>query len=111
MRPRRTRHSNLGILSISLRWNLLQLEICYDYVLPLKKLNIINIMMIISAGSLPHPFLCRPGGLANSVCCARPQRTRLRQFPPGPILSVFFALIVHSELKSVHPGFPLAFIF
>ena len=36
MRPRRTRHSNLGILSISLRWNLLQLEICYDYVLPLK---------------------------------------------------------------------------
>jgi len=22
---------------------------------------------------------------------------------PGPILSVFFALIVHSELKSVHP--------
>ena len=30
---------------------------------------------------------------------------------PGPILSVFPALIVHSELKSVHPGFPLAFIF
>ena len=30
---------------------------------------------------------------------------------PGPILSVFFALIVHSELKSVHPGFPVAFIF
>jgi len=29
----------------------------------------------------------------------------------GPILSVFFALIVHSELKSVHPGFPVAFIF
>ena len=28
-----------------------------------------------------------------------------------PILSVFFALIVHSELKSVHPGFPVAFIF
>ena len=27
------------------------------------------------------------------------------------ILSVFFALIVHSELKSVHPGFPVAFIF
>jgi len=29
----------------------------------------------------------------------------------GPILSVFFALIAHSELKSVHPGFPVAFIF
>ena len=28
-----------------------------------------------------------------------------------PILSVFPALIVHSELKSVHPGFPVAFIF
>jgi len=31
--------------------------------------------------------------------------------PAGPILSVFPALIVHSELKSVHPGFPVAFIF
>ena len=30
---------------------------------------------------------------------------------PGPILSLFPALIVHSELKSVHPGFPVAFIF
>jgi len=29
----------------------------------------------------------------------------------GPILSVFPALIVHSEFKSVHPGFPVAFIF
>ena len=29
---------------------------------------------------------------------------------PGPILSVFPALIVLSELKSVHPGFPVAFI-
>ena len=29
----------------------------------------------------------------------------------GPILSVFSALIVHSELKSAHPGFPVAFIF
>ena len=27
------------------------------------------------------------------------------------ILSVFPALIVHSELKSVRPGFPVAFIF
>jgi len=24
-------------------------------------------------------------------------------YPPGPILSVFSVLIVHSELKSVHP--------
>jgi len=31
--------------------------------------------------------------------------------PAGPILSVFPALIVHSELKCVHPGFPVAFIF
>jgi len=30
---------------------------------------------------------------------------------PVPILSVFPALIVHSELKSVQPGFPVAFIF
>jgi len=28
-----------------------------------------------------------------------------------PILSVFPALMVHSELKSVHPGLPVAFIF
>ena len=32
-------------------------------------------------------------------------------FRSGPILSVFPALIVHSEFKSVHPGFPVAFIF
>ena len=31
--------------------------------------------------------------------------------PAVPILSVFRALIVHSELKSVNPGFPVAFIF
>ena len=36
---------------------------------------------------------------------------RKNRFVPGPILSVFPALIVHSELKSVHPGFPVAFIF
>jgi len=28
------------------------------------------------------------------------------QWKSAPILSVFPALIVHSELKSVHPGFP-----
>jgi len=33
-----------------------------------------------------------------------------RQVQAGPILSVFPALIVHSELESVHPGFPVAFI-
>jgi len=32
-------------------------------------------------------------------------------YSPVPILSVLPALIVHSELKSVHPGFPVAFIF
>ena len=32
-------------------------------------------------------------------------------YAAAPILSVFPALIVHSELKSVHPGFPVAFIF
>jgi len=35
----------------------------------------------------------------------------VKQLLAGPILSVFPALIVHSELKSVHPGFPVAFIF
>jgi len=35
----------------------------------------------------------------------------LISFLSEPILSVFPALIVHSELKSVHPGFPVAFIF
>jgi len=44
-----------------------------------------------------------PESLAPSVC-------RLAN-NAGPILSVFPALIVHSELKSVHPGFPVAFIF
>jgi len=29
----------------------------------------------------------------------------------APILSVFPALIMQSELKSAHPGFPVAFIF
>jgi len=37
--------------------------------------------------------------------------TVAQQWGAGPILSVFFALIVHSKLKSVHPGFPVAFIF
>jgi len=38
-------------------------------------------------------------------------KRRWRTWLAGPILSVFPALIVHSELKSVHPGFPVAFIF
>ena len=32
-------------------------------------------------------------------------------YSAAPILSVLPALIVQSELKSVHPGFPVAFIF
>ena len=39
------------------------------------------------------------------------RRTGFESEMPAPILSVFSALIVHSELKSVHPGFPVAFIF
>ena len=38
-------------------------------------------------------------------------RTRTPIIRAHSILSVFPALIVHSELKSVHPGFPVAFIF
>ena len=32
-------------------------------------------------------------------------------FGAVPILSMFPALIVHSDLKSVHPGFPVALFF
>ena len=38
-------------------------------------------------------------------------RTASLDTTAGPILSVFPALFVHSELKSVHPGLPVAFIF
>jgi len=38
------------------------------------------------------------------------EREALAAGMSAPILSVFPALIVHSELKSVHPGFPVAFI-
>jgi len=38
------------------------------------------------------------------------ERQALAAGMSAPILSVFRALIVHSELKSVHPGFPVAFI-
>jgi len=48
--------------------------------------------LVCEAGSMKRP------SVLLSVC-------------PGPILSVFPALIVHSELKSVHPGFPVVFIF
>jgi len=43
---------------------------------------------------------------------SRPSRFTQRCFvSAGPILSVFSALIVHSELKSMQNGFPVAFIF
>jgi len=38
-------------------------------------------------------------------------RDQFRNPTPAPILSVFPALIVNSELKSVYPGFPVTFIF
>ena len=59
-------------------------------------------------------ILCDPIQPNPSADCSNPtQPTTGRKIwtQPGPILSVFFALIVHSELKSVHPGFPVAFIF
>jgi len=40
----------------------------------------------LSAGSLPHTFLCRPAGLASSVCCACPYRIRPSQFPIAPVV-------------------------
>jgi len=50
-------------------------------------------------------------GVVDSKYAGKIYRLRTRHVIPGPILSVFPALIVHSELKSVHPGFPVAFIF
>ena len=52
----------------------------------------------------------------NNLGPDRPRLCRRRRLTAcvrasGPILSVFPTLIVHSELKSVHPGFPVAFIF
>ena len=54
------------------------------------------------AGHLPHCY-----GNSRAIW----DHTVLPATRPGPILSMFPALIVHSELKSVHPGFPVAFIF
>jgi len=45
-----------------------------------------------------------------SVCILWQTRNS-RYIEQVPNLTVFPALIVHSELKSVHPGFPVAFIF
>ena len=47
----------------------------------------------------------------SSQCELMTLRERGSVRSPAPILSVFPALIVHSELKSVHPGFSVAFIF
>jgi len=44
-------------------------------------------------------------------CTSFPQTEMYNHCIAVPILSVFPALIVHSELKSVHPGYPVAFIF
>jgi len=49
--------------------------------------------------------------LGTTASCAKTTKPVEVPFETVPILSVFPALIVHSELKSVHPGFPVAFIF
>jgi len=61
-------------------------------------------------------FRCQGGSVVEWLACwtqaqKGPGSNRSRDAVAGPILSVFPALIVHSELKSVHPGFPVAFIF
>jgi len=56
-----------------------------------------------------HWLTTRTDGGPTTSAAAVP--TRRGPWRPGPILSVFPALIVHSDLKSVHPGFPVAFIF
>ena len=78
--------------------------------------NVTNIHLI--AGYVFQLFTCSRGRIkpvtnrTGKAFKAREDVWRvLKQNIAGPILSVFFALIVHSELKSVHPGFPLAFIF
>ena len=57
----------------------------------------------------------RNTGLLCAINCWVPDRRRRdagrKSRQTGPILSVFPALTVHSELKSVHPGFPVAFLF
>jgi len=52
---------------------------------------------------------CTPASNVSSQHMNRPELNTC--IPAGPILSVFPALIAHCELKSVHPGFPVAFIF
>jgi len=64
----------------------------------------------------PLFVLCGTGACEVSCTCVKQPKLKKREatlttFDSGPILSVFPALIVHSELKSVHPGFPVAFIF
>ena len=49
--------------------------------------------------------------LISALVCERAMLFASGYTIRGPILSVFPALIVHSGLKSVHPGFPVAFIF
>jgi len=56
---------------------------------------------------------CTANARRTTAVYCMPCDARERRSAPltGPILSVFPALIVHAELKSVHPGFPVAFIF
>jgi len=50
-------------------------------------------------------------GLTGAIFHSEAQHYFSHGLRSVPILSVFPALIVHSELKSVQPGFPVAFIF
>jgi len=56
------------------------------------------------------PCICYRTTLWNMTVKKQVINNKL-QGSAAPILSVLPALIVHSKLKSVHPGFPVAFIF
>ena len=62
-----------------------------------------------------HPAVAAAAGRHHHrrlrPCSNTSTTNNANRFMPAPILSVFPALSVHSELKSVHPGFPVAFIF
>jgi len=71
-----------------------------------------------TAGRSTSALVAAPFSRASAASNAQQLHTELsltthngRTRVSAPILSVFSALIVHSELKSVHPGFPVAFIF
>ena len=62
----------------------------------------VSFRAVVSAVSVQSTQFC-----SSLFCCT----VSVSMNKTWPILSVFPALIVHSELKSVHPGFPVAFIF